>query len=135
MSNLGFGRDISCTKSLRTGRFSNGPRLVAEALFRRFTTPRGMLRGGDEEQNYGLDLTEMVGAATSAADAASLPGRIRAEAKKDERIDSVEVTVTTSQNGPATSHVISIAGTTAQGDFTLVLGISDVTVELLGVTP
>ena len=40
-----FGFDTSCTTALRTGRFSSGPRLVAEACFRRLSTLRGTLRG------------------------------------------------------------------------------------------
>lgn len=133
-ADLGLGRDITCTTSLRTGRFSNGPRLVAEALYRRFSTPRGTLRGGEDEDNYGLDLTETVGSVVTASDIASLPGRIRAEAQKDERLSKVEVTVVRTNSGSAVSFDVTIEGETAEGEFTLVLGVNDVTVELLGVT-
>ncbi len=68
-----FGREISCTDSLKTGRFSTGARLVAEAAYRRLTTPRGTLRGGEEEANYGIDLTEMCGATNVKLLQASLP--------------------------------------------------------------
>lgn len=129
-----FGYDTSCTTALRTGRFSSGVRLVAEAAFRRLSTPRGTLRGGDDEQNYGIDLADMIGAATTAATAAALPGQIESELLKDERIDSVIVTVKASTVGPATSYVISVEGQTDEGPFSLVLSVNDVTVDLLNIS-
>ena len=130
-----YGRDISCTDSIRTGRFATGARLVAEAAYRRLTTPRGMLRGGEDEANYGLDLTELIGTSTTKASAAALPGKIAAELSKDERIDAstLDIQVVLTKEGPASVYTISIAGKTANEDsFTLVLLASDVTVELLG---
>jgi len=127
-----FGRDLSCTDSLRTGRYVTGARLVAEAAYRRLTTPRGMLRGGEEEATYGLDLSELVGSVASDADAATLAGRIEAELLKDDRIESVAVTVTATREGPSTTFVVAIRATTAAGPFDLTLGVDGVTVDLLG---
>lgn len=131
-----LGRDVSCTDSLKTGRFVTGARLVAEACYRRLTTPRGMLRGGEAEQNYGLDLTELCGSTNPKSDAAALPGRIRSELSKDERIEAgsivVEVLITT--EGADTSFAITIRAQTAAGPFALKLLASSVTVELLGIT-
>ncbi len=130
-----LGRDVSCTDSIRTGRFVTGARLVGEACYRRLTTPRGMLRGGEEEENYGLDLTELVGTTNIDSAAASLPGRIRAELEKDERVASVSVDVLVSKDGPASIFTITIeVQTLAVGPFTLVLLASAVTVELIGLT-
>jgi len=130
-----LGRDISCTTSLRTGRFSTGARLVAEAAYRRLTTPRGTLRGGEDEANYGLDLTELIGSTNPAELAVSLPGRIRVELEKDERIDSVEVSIASSTtSGGLTSFSIEIIAITSDGPFTLQLAASAVTVELLGIS-
>ncbi len=130
-----YGRDISCLDSLRPGRFVSGVRLVAEAAYRRLNTPRGLLRGGEEEENYGLDLTALVGGSSTKADAASLPGRIAVELKKDDRIDTVDVEVLPSVDGPATSLQITISAVTIQDEaFELVLLASDVTVELLKVS-
>jgi len=128
-----FGRDTSCTSSLKTGRFVTGARLVAEAAYRRLTTPRGMLRGAEEEANYGIDLAELIGNVNPKAAAAALPERIRAELSKDERIDSVAVDVLISVVGPATTFVITVTCGTAAGPFELQLEASDVTVELLGI--
>jgi hypothetical protein len=130
-----FGRDTSCTASLLTGRFSVGAKLVGEAAYRRLTTPRGMLRGGEVEANYGLDILDLIGSVATKADAAALPGRIRAELQKDERIARVDVTVTpTLLSGGAVAYDIAIDADTALGPFALVLRVTDVTVEVLGLT-
>lgn len=130
MSN--FGKDTSCVSSVRTGRYVNGLRLVAESVFRRLTTPRGMLLGGEDEENFGLDLTELIGSASTTADAAALPGRIRSELLKDERIESVDVNVVSTVRAGAVSYIITIEAFTSLGPFTLTLAASDVTVSLVG---
>jgi hypothetical protein len=129
-----FGRDISCTDSMRVGRYSTGVRLVAEAAYRRLTTPRGMLLGGEEEADYGFDLSEVIGEVEPNVIAAALPGRISSELTKDERIESVETVVTVTQDGPTTTLLVNIDGTTAEGPFSLQLSVSDVTVDLVGLS-
>lgn len=127
-----FGTDTSCTDSLRTGRFVSGVRLVAEALYRRLSTPRGTLQGGEEEANYGLDLVDLVGSVNTTLAQAALPGQIEAECLKDERVTSVTANVTSTQAGPVVSWKVSLDVETDVGPFTLVLGVSGVTVDLLG---
>lgn len=129
-----FGKDISCGASLKSGRFVSGVRLVAEAAYRRLTTPRGTLRGGEEEANYGFDLTEVIGAVTTRGAIAALSGRIRNELLKDERIDDVKVTIVDRTFGVAFEYEILVAGTTSEGPFALQLSATDVTVELIGIT-
>lgn len=133
MSDSDLGRDISCTTSLRTGRFVTKARLVAEAAYRRITTPRGMLRGGEEEANYGIDITAVIGSDPKRV-AKKLPVQIRAELQKDERLLTVTVDLVSVKNGPATIFLITIRATTADGPFTLSVKASAVTVELLGIT-
>ena len=128
-----YGRDISVTTELRTGRFAKGLRIVAEAAFRRLTTPRGMLRGGEDEADYGLDLSECIGSAATKATAASLPGRIKSELLKDERIVDVAVDIVVAVDGPSTSYTITIEAEATEGPFTLQILASEVTVELLGI--
>lgn len=132
---VNFGRELSCTDGLNTGRFVTGVRLVAEACYRRLTTPRGTLRGGETEQNYGFDLAQFIGCTNARQVAASLPARITNELVKDERVESVEVDVvpTTTAAGE-TSFAISIDVVTGAGPFTLQVGIGAVTVDLLGIT-
>jgi hypothetical protein len=125
-----FGKDISCTTSLRAGRYATGVRLVAEAAYRRLTTPRGMLRGGDDEANYGLDL---IGSASTKLDAAALGARIKAELLKDERLINVTVEVVATLEGAGTSFEVTIYGETDNGPFDLQLAVDEVSVELLGI--
>ncbi len=126
-----LGRDTSCTDSIKTGRFASGPRLVAEAAYRRLDTKRGSLRGGEEEANYGIQLSAYCGSTNPRADAAALPGRIRAELAKDERIGKVDVAVLIVTIGAGVGFEITINAETAEGPFELVLLASAVTVELL----
>jgi hypothetical protein len=128
------GRDLSCTTSIRSGRFASGPLLVAEACYRRLTTPRGRLRGGEAEQNYGFDIRQVVGETNVSHVVATLPGRIRAELLKDERIESVDVEILVVTVKPATRLQITVSAVTSSGPFTLQLLASAVTVELLGIT-
>ena len=128
-----LGREMSCTTSLKTGRYVTGLRIVGEACYRRLSTPRGMLQGGEGEAEYGIDLTELIGTTNPRADAASLPGRIENELLKDERIESVEVDIGTTVEGPATTLAITVSCTTAEGPFSLQIAASAVTVALIGI--
>lgn len=131
-----FGTDTSCTNGLRTGRYVSGLRLVAEALYRRLRTPRGTLQGGEEEQNYGLDLLDLLGSIVdpNGSAAAALPAQIQAECLKDERVTDVTATVAQVKNGTVVSWTVTIAVTTGAGPFTFVLGVSSVSVDFLGFT-
>lgn len=91
-----------------------------------------MLRGAEDEANYGIDLAELVGNVNPKAAAAALPERIRAELSKDERIDSVSVDVLIVESGPATSFVVTVSCVTAAGPFELQIEASAVSIELLG---
>jgi len=132
---IDFGVDVSCgPRGLRTGRLSRGVTLLAEAAFRRLTTPRGTLRGGDEESIYGEDLTAYVGrTGNTTTTAASLPAIIRAELLKDERFSEVNASVIRTVNGPTVTFSIAIACATDAGPFTLKLAVDEVTTELLGI--
>lgn len=134
MAVSGFGRDTSCTSSLRPGVRVTGVRLVAEAAYRRLTTPRGMLRGGEDEANYGLDLLDMIGAVASQSNTTALGGRIRNELLKDERIETVDVTVVLERIGPSTELHIEIEAETREGPFSLAIVVDDVSVQLLDIS-
>jgi hypothetical protein len=125
-----FGFDTWCRDELRPGRLATGLELVAQNQYHRLITVRGTLRGGEDEQNYGLGLQDLIGATSFDPD--TLPGRIRAELLKDERVDDVAVSVVESTEGPATVYVIDITGTTGEGPFALQVSASEISIELLG---
>lgn len=129
-----FGVDVSCVTSLRTGRYASGLRLVAEAVYRRVTTPKGTLQGGEDELNYGIDIAGLLGSLVTASQIAAAPGQIEAEIMKDERIASVEVTINSVKSGPSVAWTVSIDCETTEGPFSLQLAVSGVTTSLLGIT-
>jgi hypothetical protein len=130
-----FGRDITCTDSLKTGSYSTGVRLVAEAIYRRLITRRGELMGGEEEREYGLRVADYLGADVVAGDLARLEGLIRQEILKDQRVGSVDVSVTEVEGaGVEREWTIDISAYTALGPFDLVLSVSAVTTEIVGLT-
>jgi len=92
-----------------------------------------MLRGGDDERNYGFDMSELIGSVSTDSDAVSLEGKIRNELFKDERILTVDVNVTVTTSGPAVAFDVEIKATTREGPFTLAVRVSEVSVELLGI--
>ncbi len=93
----GYGVDVWCVDSLVTGRFADGPTLVAQALYGRLVTPRGTLQGYDDEHNdeesaYGFDVAGYVGAVGTTTAIGALPGLIDGELSKDDRVLTVTTT-------------------------------------------
>lgn len=97
----GYGAEIWCTDTLSAGRFARGPRIVAQALYRRLITPRGMLRRGGQSAAYGLDVADYIGAVGTDAAVIALPSLVRGELTKDDRVSDVAVkaTIARSSNG------------------------------------
>ncbi len=128
MADPDYGTALSCVNDIdAASRTVTGNRVVAEALARRLMTPRGRLIG---YPNYGYDLTQFVNADLSPRDLAGIKVGIVAECEKDERVESVDANVVLATDGTLTV-TIAVVGT--KGPFTLVLGVSQVTVELLQV--
>lgn len=126
-----FGRCMSCTDRLVSGRRVTGLRAVAEAMYRRITTRRGSLIGGEPEAFYGIEIRDILGSTNADRDLPSLPARIEAEISKDERVDSVHVDVRATKTGPDIAVEITVDVTTGEGPFSLVLAASAVTVDIL----
>lgn len=133
MSEADFGLDTSCTTELRTGVLVTGKRLLAEACFRRLITPRGMLVGSEDEENYGLDISQLCGRLQSEADRASIPGQIANELTKDDRVQAVDATVLATKTGPGWTYQITISVTSDVGPFELTVGVDAVSAQLLGI--
>ncbi len=131
----GFGVETFCLDKLQSGRLVRGKAVVVQAMYRRLITPRGTLRGGPDEENYGIDLAGFIGAVGYPTALAALPGIIRGELMKDERVADVVASVIAVRDRDATIGLtIRIAGT-LQGEgesFELTVAASDTSVELLG---
>jgi hypothetical protein len=131
----GFGTEIYCTDRLRTGKYVSGRIALAQAIFRRLTTPRGTLRGGAEEETYGIDLPGFVGRTATKIAVAALPGIVRNELLKDDRIADALVTVNaqTDTNGLATLYIdIDVVTVDEEEDFSLTIAASGTSVDLIG---
>lgn len=116
-----FGLDLSSgPDDIDETRAVSGVELVAQDAIWRLKTPRGMGILEADAPDYGIDLLEVIGSVETSDDVASLPGRIRNALKDDERILTVDSTVTAIVNGPTTSYDIEIRCTTAEGPFELV---------------
>ncbi len=127
MSDL--GHDLSCVSDLDlTGAVVSGRRLLLEACARRLITDRGTLI---DDPNYGYNLTAWVNADIGPGDIDSIQSGINAECLKDERVIACSSTVAVASSIMS----VSIALVDGDGPFTLVLKVSDVTIELLTVSP
>lgn len=130
----GYGADVWCTDVMVTGRMARGRTLVAQALYRRLITPRGMLADDD---TYGLDLAGYVGAVGSTVALAALPSLVRAELMKDDRVSDISVTSAVSTDAAGLVSIVLEIGVVLTDDseqFSLTVGVSGTSTALLGVT-
>lgn len=123
-----LGRDVSATTHVHRGRVVSGARLIAEALFRRITTPRGRLLS---DPNYGIDVFALLNAEMTPEYEATIPPRVRAECSKEPRVQDVKVTLVRVSGTVSREYELTISGTTAEGPFELSLAVNDVNVRVL----
>jgi hypothetical protein len=132
---VSYGVEIWCAGQLVSSRLARGSAVVVQALYNRLITPRGTLRGGDEESAYGFDVAGYVGEVGTDIALAALPGIVRGELMKDDRVSDVLVTATTSTASDGTiAIVLEITGVLADSEeeFALTVAATDVSVTLLG---
>lgn len=105
---LAYGSDLSCVTDC-DARFTElaigSPRIVAQAVARRFQTPRG---GVLDAPDYGFDLRPMCNRGTSEEDLRALHSRMHAEATKDERVDSASIALEIERGGTAVAVVARV---------------------------
>jgi hypothetical protein len=132
---VSYGSDTWCGDRLVTGRQARSAVCVALALYRRLITPRGTLRGGDEEDAYGIDLAAYVGAVGYATAIGAIPGIVRAEMLKDDRVTDVSVEIASAHNTDGSIYIVlDCVVTLADEDeeFSLSVGVSETSVTLIG---
>jgi hypothetical protein len=133
----GLGVEMYCLDRMRTGKYVSGRAALAQAIYRRLTTPRGTLRGGDDEQAYGIDLPGFVGDTATQIAVAALPGIIRAELLEDDRIVDAVATVIADapSNGLVTLTIeIRVVPVDDDAELTLTIAVTETSVELLSVS-
>jgi hypothetical protein len=90
---LGYGVDLSCVTDLTPTLEEVDPRsqrAISEAVVRRYITPRG---GVIDDQAYGLDLRSNCNRGITTDALNRLAGSVRAEAKKDDRVEEADATI------------------------------------------
>lgn len=129
---LSTGRDTYCLDAYKPGRTVTGAELLGQRCYHRLITPQGTLRGGEDEANFGLDLAGFVGRTEDAHLASMLPVVVRNELLKDQTVDAVAVKASRTESGGLVSWVLTISVTGTDVEVDLIVSVSAVTVELLG---
>lgn len=120
----GYGSDVSCVSDVDAGVVElsgSDPLVVAQALVRRLDTPRGSL---PDDPSYGISLRSYLSAGTTTTDIQRLAGVIRNELVKDDRVESLSVTVTPSTTGDALAVLLSITPADSGIPFTMTLAVT-----------
>ncbi|MBI2392825.1 MAG: hypothetical protein HYV09_24785 [Deltaproteobacteria bacterium] len=103
-----------------------GPRVVAEAIVRRWTTPTGALF---YDPAFGIDVRELLSRALSPHALFALRAQLAAQAEEDERVLEAHVEV---ELAAATRRLVIRARIRiAEGPFALVVAIDDLSLSLL----
>jgi len=122
-----FGTDLSCTDDLdETMKEISGQDVLAQAIYRRLTTPRGQLI---DDPDYGIDVRSFLSRGVDAGKLREIEGTIRQEVLKDERVANVTAKATIDYK--TYSITVSLIVTTGDGPFRLVFSITADTVEFL----
>lgn len=126
---FGYGRDLSCTTELDANLAEvdpNSTRAIAEALLRRYITPAGSL---EDDPDYGEDIRGAESRGVSTAELLALASRLRNEGQKDDRVDYLEVSVSSASDVLRTRELdISIRvhpRDPSQPDFSMTLACSN----------
>lgn len=123
---FGYGADISCTTDLEESMpdVDDPKTILAQALVRRLDCPRGAL---PDDPDYGIDLRSALNRGLTQAEVRSIEGSIRSELTKDDRVDTVGVTVTPSPTGESLAIALQVRprDATVGGPFALVLALTD----------
>lgn len=123
-----YGIDTSCTDKLLPGVLARGVQVVAEAIYRRLTTPRGMLL---EDPDYGRDVREYLSMEMTPTNLARVPGEIRNEVMKDDRIESCELTSTITGTGASVALEVTLDCVCGSGPFDLSVFLTPTTVDII----
>ncbi len=124
-----YGLDLDWAADLsKTAGTVTGTKLLGQAVYRRLVTARGSALDCPDD---GLDIRELLSLPMTTAQLAAVPGLVRQEIVKDERIQDATIIVTKLADG----FDLAIRLTPAEGpDFELTLGVSAAAVKLLGIT-
>lgn len=96
---LNYGNDLRCVTDMRDDMAEtnpNSPEGIGEALLRRWTCPRGQ---NADDPDYGRDVRSLLNRGLTQDDALAEAGLLRAEAEKEETVDTCEVSLEVDSRG------------------------------------
>ena len=126
MAATDYGTDLACVTDLDPNMAEiTGRRVLAEALARRLTCPRG---GLIDDPTYGYDLRAFLNADIDTPTLSRIAGQVAAECLKDERVVGCSASVLFPSAG---IMVVTVNVTDFAGPFPLVLSITAVNVTIL----
>jgi len=124
-----LGTDIALTDDLAPVMgIASGRLAVAQAVYRRLTTPRG---GLFYDPDYGYDVRELVNSEISPSIRAAHKSEIAHECRKEETVESARVVFDFDAQTRTLDVIVELD--TATGPFDLVIRVTQVTAELLRV--
>ena len=126
--------DTYCVDALVSTQLASGLQVYAQRQYHRLTTPSGTLLGGEEEADFGIDLSEYVGKLEAGVVDSALPVRAQNELAKDPETVSVSVTPTRTVSAGQVTWNLAIALVSTQGNVQIEIAVSSVTTQLLGIT-
>jgi hypothetical protein len=112
-----YGSDIVCTDdtdALFSELPGDDPRLIGYAFWRYITSDRDSI---PDAPGVGLDIRTLLRRGATAAEVASWPAQLKAQADNDDRITNVDVQMSTANGGQ--TYVIHVTGQTETGPFEL----------------
>lgn len=121
----GYGSDLYCDGDLVERMIELdpfAPLALGQALARRLDCPRGAL---PDDPDYGLDLRGYLNRGVTFDELRTLSTRIRNEVERDDRVDSVVVTLTLSTDGKRLAVELAVTPVDPQtGTFALTLAVT-----------
>lgn len=127
---LGYGHDLACVSDCSDDFAELGPddpRIILQAIARRYQTPRGGLL---DDEEYGFDLRGALHAGMTQRDLRQLQSKAVNEAMKDERVETVTLRLTYA-GGEVHGHLHVTPRDPRRAPFAGVLRITDQTVEVV----
>lgn len=123
---LGFGADISCAGDLSEAMIDidDPRRILGESIARAFDCPRGT---NPDDLNYGIDLREALHKPTTVSEIRDRQTSAESELRKDDRIDTANVTITPSPTLDALAIAVTVVprDPALGGPFSLTLALTD----------
>jgi hypothetical protein len=127
-----YGTDLAVVDDLPArDAFVSGRLNVGYALARRLQTPRGALAAIGDDADYGLDVRQLVGAGLTDRQRAEWEAAIAAECRKDDRVDSATVTLTSDLSTQTLTIDIAVMLVDDNESFSFVLTVDQLTVAFL----